>query len=106
VSMTVVVTRDVEDRYRGFLTSCMLEVSSGCYVAPGMSAGVRERVWAVVAGWHASLRTGSVLMLWPQRDRPGGLDLRLLGEPPKDIVDLDDVLTVRWSISELCSAVV
>ena len=27
--MTVVVTRDVEDRYRGFLTSIMLEVAPG-----------------------------------------------------------------------------
>ena len=42
--LTIVVTRDVEMRYRGFLTSVMLEVSPGVYVAPEMSAAVRERV--------------------------------------------------------------
>lgn len=45
--MTMVVTRDVEARYRGFLTSTMLEIAPGVYVAPRLSKGVRERVWAV-----------------------------------------------------------
>ena len=41
--MTIVVTRDVEARYRGFLTSVMLEIAPGVYVAPDLSAGVRQR---------------------------------------------------------------
>jgi len=36
--LTVIVTHDVEARYRGFLTSVMLEISAGVYVAPDMSA--------------------------------------------------------------------
>ena len=43
--MTVVVTRDVESRYRGFLASAMLEVAPGVYVSPDLSNGVRERIW-------------------------------------------------------------
>lgn len=42
--MTMVVTRDVEARYRGFLTSVMLEVAPGVYIAPELSTGVRMRV--------------------------------------------------------------
>ena len=37
--MTVVVTRDVEARYRGFLASVMLEVAPGVYVSPNLSRG-------------------------------------------------------------------
>lgn len=50
VQTTMVVTRDVEDRYRGFLTSVMLEIAPGVYVSPQMSQGVRERVWSVTGG--------------------------------------------------------
>lgn len=32
MSLTVVVTRDVQNRYRGFLGSVMLEVSAGVYI--------------------------------------------------------------------------
>ena len=49
--MTIVVTRDVESRYRGFLASVMLEVSPGVYVSPDLSSGVRERIWAVINDW-------------------------------------------------------
>ena len=38
--MTVIVTRDVEPRYRGFLASAMLEIAPGVYVAPDLSSGV------------------------------------------------------------------
>jgi len=56
--MTVVVTRDVPDRFRGFLASCMLEIAPGVYTQPRLSAGVRERVWTVLADWHATLDQG------------------------------------------------
>ena len=45
--ITMVVTRDVESRYRGFLTSVMLDVAPGVDVSPDLSAGVRQRVWDV-----------------------------------------------------------
>ena len=44
MSMTVVVTRNVAPRFRGFLASVMLEIAPGVYTAPEMSKGVRERV--------------------------------------------------------------
>ena len=62
--MVVVVTRDVADRYRGFLASAMLEIAPGVYTAPRMSKGVRERVWAVLADWFGALGGGSIVMTW------------------------------------------
>jgi len=42
--LAVVVTRDVADRFRGFLASVMLEVAPAVYISPRMTKGVRERV--------------------------------------------------------------
>ena len=50
MSLTVVVVRDVDDRYRGFLASTMLEVSPGVFTSPRLSRRVREQVWDVLSG--------------------------------------------------------
>ena len=93
--MTVVITRDVEARYRGFLASVMLEVAPGVYASPDLSAAVRDRVWDIVSRWHATLRRGSLVMIWRNSKSPGGLSLRHRGDPPKEICDADGVLLVR-----------
>ena|SRR6266481_5354340 len=94
--MVVVITRGVEDRYRGFLGSVMLELSPGVYAHPRLNAGVRERVWSVLADWHAALgRRGSILMTWAESAAHGGMGLKCLGEPPKDIVPHDGLLLAR-----------
>lgn len=95
--MTVVVTRDVADRYRGFLASIMPEVAPGVYVSPELSKGVRERIWAVVEDWWASMPGGSVVLLWKDDAAAGHLALRTLGLPPRELSDLDGALLVRRS---------
>jgi len=93
--MTVVVTRDVEDRYRGFLSSVMLEVATGVYTSPQLSRGVRERVWRVLRDWHGELGRGSILMTWRDATAPGGQAVLTLGEPSRELVDVDGVLLIR-----------
>ena len=93
--MTVVVTRDVEARYRGFLASAMPAIAPGVYTAPEMSKAVRERIWAVLADWHGELRSGAIVMTWRDPGRPGGQGVLTLGDPPKTIVDVDGVLLVK-----------
>ncbi|RLL61876.1 type I-E CRISPR-associated endoribonuclease Cas2e [Paenirhodobacter hankyongi] len=93
--LTMIVTRDVEMRYRGFLTSVMLEVSPGVYVAPEMSAAVRGRVWSVMTDWWTALGRGSLTMVWRDTKAPGNLRIETLGEPPKTIVDADGILLVK-----------
>jgi CRISPR-associated protein Cas2 len=87
--MVVVVTRDVADRYRGFLASCMLEIAPGVYTAPRMTAGVRERVWAVLADWFGALGGGSVVMTWRDPKQSCGQGLLTLGIPARTFVELD-----------------
>ena len=93
--MTLVVTRDVEMRYRGFLASLMLEVAPGVYVAPDLSAGVRERVWTVLSSWHGELGRGAIVLIWRELKATGKMRMAFLGEPPKEIVDADGVLLVK-----------
>lgn len=96
--MVVVITRDVEARYRGFLGSAMLELAAGVYAHPHMSAGVRQRIWSVLSTWYGQLGRGSITMTWAERAAHGGLGLANLGEPPKTIVAHDAMLLVRRSL--------
>jgi len=97
MSMTVIVTRDVEDRYRGFLSSVMLEISPGVYTSPRLSKGVRDRIWEVMCEWHEALRRGSVVMTWKAVEAPGGQGLAHLGEPPRQLVEIDGMVVVKRS---------
>ena len=69
--MTIVVTVNVEGRYRGFLASAMLEIAPGVYTAPMMTSGIRDRIWDVLSRWYYELGPGSIVMTWrdPSRDR-------------------------------------
>lgn len=93
--LCVIVTRDVEGRYRGFLGSAMLELAPGVYAHPRMSAGVRERLWAVLADWHSHLSRGSIVMTWAETASAGALGIRTLGEPAKEVVSHEGILLVR-----------
>jgi len=94
--MVVIVTRNVPDRFRGFLASCMLEIAPGVYTGPGMSKGVRERVWSVLEeGWSSFRCDGSVVMTWQQKNEPGGQGLRQLGLPPHEFVEFDGTVLIR-----------
>ena len=90
--MTVVVTRDVAPRIRGFLASCMLEIAPGVYTSPRLSAGVRERLWSVVQEWFAELGGGSIVMTWQDTRETCGQAVRSLGTPPVQLVDRDGVV--------------
>ncbi len=89
--MVVIVTRDVADRFRGFLGSCMLEIAPGVYTAPRMNPGVRERVWAVVSDWFSSKPGGSIVMTWRDMGETCGQGVASLGTPPVRITDIDGV---------------
>ena len=93
--MAMIVTRNVEARYRGFLASVMLEVAPGVYIAPDLSAAVRKRVWDVLSDWWSFLQTGSIVMVSRDARAVGNLRIETLGEAPKEIVDAEGVLLVK-----------
>lgn len=92
MSLTLLVTNNVQARYRGFLGSIMLELAAGVYVSPRMNKRVRERVWDVVSGWHSELGQGAITLIWRDKSAPGGIRVCQLGEPPKDLVEADGLL--------------
>ena len=62
--MTVIVTVNLEPRYRGFLASAMLEIAAGVYTSPNMTSGIRDRIWEVLSEWYSQLGQGSIVMTW------------------------------------------
>ncbi len=94
--MTVVVTVNVEARYRGFLASTMLEIAPGVYTSPQMTSGIRDRIWDVLTQWYLQLGNGSLVMTWRDPAAVGEQRIRTLGEAPKDIVNADGVYLVKY----------
>ena len=92
MSMTVVVTRNVSDRMRGFLASTMLELAPGVYSSPRLNVAVRERIWEVAEEWFTAETEASFVMLWADSQKPGGMSVRVLGLPPVELVEVDGLI--------------
>jgi CRISPR-associated protein Cas2 len=95
MALVTIVTRDVADRFRGFLASVMLEVAPCTYVSPRMGKGVRDRVWSVMTQWHAAETSGSIVMIWRDREATGGIGLAHLGTPAKTLMEIDGMWIAR-----------
>ena len=96
MSLVVIVTRDVADRFRGFLASSMLEIAPTVYLSPRMNAGVRSRIWDVLSDWHGAEPRGSIIMIWRDMNETGSVGIANLGSPPRDLVEMDGMwLTKR-----------
>ncbi|MFM9939445.1 MAG: type I-E CRISPR-associated endoribonuclease Cas2e [Hyphomicrobiaceae bacterium] len=102
--MTVIVTRNVAPRFRGFLASVMLEIAPGVYTAPEMSKGVRERIWSVLSEWFPFGATSSadpeqqasIVLTWRDKAAPGGQGIETLGVAAKSLVEADGFYVVNW----------
>jgi CRISPR-associated protein Cas2 len=95
MALTMIVTRDVADRFHGFLASVMLEVAPGVFVSPRMTPGIRERTWRVLSDWHHAEPRGSLVMVWRDLNATGGVGLRYLGTPPRELVEFDGLWITR-----------
>lgn len=96
MSLVVIVTRDVADRFRGFLASTMLEIAPTVYISPRMNAGIRSRIWNVLSDWHHSEPRGSIVMVWRDLNETGNVGIANLGLPARDLVEIDGLwLTKR-----------
>ncbi len=100
MSMTVVVTRNVVPRIRGFLASTMLELAPGVYSAPRLSPAVRDRIWAVLKDWFRPSDDGAIVMLWEDKQLPGSQSFKTLGLPPIDLIELDGIVLSRKPLPE------
>jgi len=95
--MTIAITRNVPDRFNGFINSCMHEIAPGVYAVPKMKKSIRERLWRVLLGWEELIpEDGGVVILWRSADAPSGLGVRILGWPKKELKEYEGMwLTFR-----------
>lgn len=98
--MTVIVTRNVADRIRGFLASSMLELAPGVYSGSRQSPAVRERIWNVLQDWFLAETDASIVMVWNDPSMPGGQAVRVLGAPPVELVEIDGLVLAKRPASE------
>jgi len=103
--MTVIVTRNVADRIRGFLASAMLELAPGVYMSVRHSTAVRERIWDVLQDWFQVEEDASIVMVWNDPSVPGGHAVRTLGLPPVDLVEVDGLLLTRRQVRQVVEEV-
>jgi len=73
----------------------MLEVAPAVYTAPRISPAVRERIWINLEEWFVVEKNASVVMLWSDSSMPGGQDVRVLGLPPVELVEIDGMIVSR-----------
>lgn len=95
MALVVIVTRDVPNRFRGFLASVMLEVAPTVYLSPRMNPGVRRRTWEALTDWYTAEPQGSVVMVWRDANETGGVGIKNLGEPSRELVDVDGLWLVK-----------
>lgn len=95
MSLTVVITRDVEDRYRGFLSSAMLEAAAGTYISKCLTPRARDKVWKVVTDWHGELGRGSLTLIYPDSASDGGIAVHSVGIPTRRPVSIDGALLMK-----------
>ena len=98
MALVVIVTRDVADRFRGFLASVMLEVAPAVYISPRMNAGIRSRTWSVLTGWHTAEPRGSIVMVWRDAKETGGVGIATLGAPPRELAEMDGLWLTRRTL--------
>ena len=94
-ALTFIVTRDVDNRYRGLLRSSMLEADTGVYVSAQLNRETRERLWTVLSRWHQSLQRGCIVMIWRDPDGVAAIGTRTLGTPRRVLCDVDGILLTR-----------
>lgn len=92
MAMTIIVTNNVEDRYRGLILSCLPEIAPGVYVTVGLDKGARSRLWEILSEWYSQLGNGSIIMISPDKGEPSGLRISSLGEPIKELVDFGGII--------------
>ena len=93
--LTVVITRDVDHRYRGLLRSAMLEASTSIYISAQLNREARNRLWDVIERWHRALNRGSILMIWRDGNAVANIGLKSVGDIPRDLYEADGILLTR-----------
>lgn len=96
--MVVIVTNNVKPRFRGFLSSCMLEIAPGVYTSPKINPHVRTSIWNILTNWYNFEPVGSIIMTWQTSQHPAEQEYLSLGIPQKELVEIDGIWILRKAL--------
>lgn len=100
MSLVVIVTCDVANRFRGFLASTMLEIAPTVYISPRMNVRVRSRIWDVLSGWYGQEPGGSIVMVWRDVNETGSVGIANLGSPSRELVEIDGLWLTKRTLQK------
>lgn len=88
--MVVFVLENASPGLRGELSRWLFEVKAGVFVGK-LSALVRDELWKMV---ESKIKNGSALLIYSTNSEQG-FTARSLGDPSRQLIDIDGVLLVK-----------
>jgi CRISPR-associated protein Cas2 len=73
----------------------MVEVGVGVFLGVKISPAVRERILNVLSDWFAAEKEASLVIVWDDPNKPGGLAVKVMGWPPVELVEVNGILITR-----------
>lgn len=67
------------------------------YLSNSHSPAVRQRILEVLKEWFSFEEEASIVSVWKDSSKPGGLSMKRFGLPPLDLLELDGLLVTRRS---------
>jgi CRISPR-associated protein Cas2 len=88
--VVVFVLENASPGLRGELSRWLFEVKAGVFVGK-LSALVRDELWKMV---ESKIKNGSALLIYSTNSEQG-FTARSLGDPSRQLIDIDGVLLVK-----------
>jgi CRISPR-associated protein Cas2 len=89
MSITVAITNNAPAKYRGYLSSCFLEILPTVYVSSKISKRTRIKIQETLKEWWASepINHFDICLIWSDPKEVGGIGVFNLGYPKSEIVE-------------------
>jgi len=91
--VVVFVLENASPGLRGELSRWLFEVKAGVFVGK-LSALVRDELWKMV---ESKIKNGSALLIYSTNSEQG-FTARSLGDPSRQLIDIDGVLLLTFSL--------
>jgi CRISPR-associated protein Cas2 len=97
--MTAVCIVNAPERFHGYLRSLMMNVHPNLYVSTSLDKAARERVWRTLTEWSEVFPVGSITIISEDKTAAGGIYLRSIGIPKRDIVPVGETFGIRKALA-------
>jgi CRISPR-associated protein Cas2 len=89
MSITVAITNNAPSKYRGYLSSCFLEILPTVYVSSKISKRTRIKIQETLKEWYTAdgINQFDICLIWSDAKETGGIGVFNLGYPKSEIIE-------------------